>query len=133
MIDIDIVVQSDNGQAADLVVSGHRVSGIKALAQRVLIVLLTSSSGMLRSQEGTRLPDSYGNSHLVPEYYTLLMGSAIASTMSIIKNDTTSNDPTEILSDIRLLDVKTTEDSMSFTIAVYNRAGEQITVTSSGA
>lgn len=128
MMDLDVLCVTGPDTPAAMSISGKRLSGITSLAQRVVIVLMTRVDELLRQNEGTsiRRDGLYSNSG--DDYLSLLLGSALFDVVNIIRGDTESTDPSEILKDACVSSVGTSDDGVSFTINVYNEAGESIEV-----
>lgn len=123
MRDIDILNVNLADTKAGLTVSGNTVTGIKLLAQRVLVILLTDMTETLRSREGAEIYDilvSYQNS---TDYASLLLISAISTVKSILFADTGLPDA-ESLRDIVIQDVHTTNGTVEFSIEITNKAGD---------
>ena len=128
MIDINIT-RSDTGKESPMDFVGGTVSGIHALAQRVLVVLLTQSTDMLRSDEGSTLITSIRSGAGDSDYARLLMLSAISRTKDVIRNNQEGSEE-EQLKDILIQSTALEGDTISFTIVVYSQAGEYIDITS---
>lgn len=131
MVDIDILNTDNKSKLATMTVSGHRITGIRALAQRVMITLLTRVDDELRSDEGTSLRRDGLYVTSGKDYMSLVLSSALFDVVSIIKSDTDSDDPSEQLKDALVSDVSVTDDGAVFTIDVYNNMGDVISVPSS--
>ena len=128
MKDFNLLGVSDTGKVV-LTPSPQTVQGIQLLAQRVLVVLLTEYSGILRAYEGTSLITNIGSSNVISGHVSLLLSSAIASATDILKKDSYSNDPEELLDNIKLYNVTVDGDGVSFSIIVTSKAGDATTVT----
>lgn len=129
MIDLDILNTTDN--KVYFSPSGNKLSGVEALAQRVLIVLLTRVSDVLREHEGTRLPSIGSSMQFGVDYMSLILSSAIFDACSVIRKDTDTTDPREQLNDVRIANISIDNDLVVFTIDVYNNAGDVSTLSAS--
>lgn len=131
MIDLDILNTQNSKTPAEMVISGSKLSGIAALAQRVLVVLLTRVDEDLRNNEGTSIRRDGLYSSSGTDYIALLLGSALFDVVNIIKDDTDSDDPSERLKTACVSSVDASGDGVIFTIDVYNEAGESTSVPAS--
>lgn len=127
---IDINITNNKGHEVPFDIQGNTTSGISLLAQRILVVLLSQISDYLRDSEGSTLINGIGSGVADSGYASLLLLSALKQVESIIKMDTTSLDPHEILDTIKIHKVEALGDHIDFTIVVYNKAGDTQELTS---
>lgn len=129
MNDIDILNVNKDTNKAFLTVSGYKISGVKLLAQRVLLLLLTDMRESLRSAEGTEAPEllvSYSGSI---NHASMLIASAVSTVKNILIAEV-HDDPSEALYDISIQDVNTDTGSINFTLLVTSMSGESDTISS---
>ena len=129
MKDIDILNIDKSTSKADMTLTGDKVSGIRMLAQRILVVLLTDMQGLLRSSEGSEafgvLTSYTGNA----TYASLLLTSSISTVSSVLMSDT-QGPSEERLQSIVVQDVSTNDGSINFTLLITNAAGESEIISS---
>lgn len=129
MRDIDILNINNTTSMASLSVAGSVVSGIRLMAQRAIIIILTDINGMLRSSEGTEASDiiqAYQNN---TNYASLLLTSAISTAMRVLSADS-STDNSDRIKDISIQSINTDNGDLNFTLLVQNASGESYAVSS---
>lgn len=127
MIDLQIIKAHKPDTPAIVDITGDKVSGISLLAQRVVIVLLTDISDLLRSMEGSSLVSSIGNSQSSLSYVSLLVTSALADVSEAIRRDpgeASSDD--EILSELSIYDISENDGDIIVTLNVLSKSGESM-------
>ena len=127
MKDIDILNIDNTSNKAGLSISGNTVTGIRLLAQRVLLILLTDISGTLRTGEGTDLSDILMTQQSSTDHVSLLLISAISTAKSILYSEV-PEEASEALQDIIIQDVNTENGTIEFSIVVTNRLGHSDTI-----
>lgn len=128
MIDINITQLSSDNRAT-FMPQPNSVSGIKLLAQKVSIILLTKMSEVLRSGEGSTFIGSIGTASNTPEYVSLLLFGALDDVQRIMGQDKTSPD-NERLGSLSTEAVSVSGDAVSFTLRVVSVSGESTEITS---
>ena len=127
MIDLDVIGSSTG--VAPMTLSGDPVSGIRLLGQRVLILLLSNVSELLRDDEGSTLINALGSGTYDDEYTRLFLYSAIYRVLDILKADTNKYPDDETIRDINVDTVKMSGDVLDFTISVTSMSGDNTAVT----
>lgn len=127
MRDIDILSIQDDTSAA-LTVGSPSISGIRLLAQRVLVILLTNMNELLRAGEGTESGAFIGIDHSSSDYLRLLITSSVDSVKRILLQET-GNTPDESLKSINIGDIEISSGNADFTIVVSNKSGDTESIT----
>lgn len=131
MRDLDILNISDNTGKASIDGVGGVVTGIRLLAQRIVIIFLTKYDDLLRQNEGTGLLGNIGSGQVSLSYAGLIMTSAIASVIEILNDSTDDTTPdSERISDLRIQDIRLEGDRILFDLYVTNKANESTTISS---
>lgn len=131
MRDLDILSIATGTNKASMDVTGHTVSGIRLLAQRIIVILMTNYNDILRSQEGTSFMDNVGSGQVSLSYAGLLMTSAIASTIDALNESADENAPDEErIADLRIQNMSLDGDRITFDLYVENKANESTTISS---
>ena len=123
MKDIDILNVNTDTNRAGMAITGDKVSGIRLLAQRVLVILLTDMQGLLRSSEGSEALGVLTTYTSNATYASLLLTSAVSTVSSILISDA-DDPPEEALHSISVQDVTIDGGSINFTLLITNKAGE---------
>lgn len=127
MIDLDVV--GSNTGALSMAVSGKPISGVHLLGQRVLLILLSDISEMLREDEGATFINAIGSGTYDDEYTRLFLYSAIYRVLDVLKADPNVYPDDETIQDITVDTVKMSGDVLDFTITVTSMAGNTTAVT----
>lgn len=124
MIDIDITTNLDALGASTLEPTGGVVSGVRLLAQRVLVVFMTNISDILRYSEGSSFINGFGSSQVSTDYISLLVSSALADTRMVVINSTPEDSPSdEKLQNISIHDIQVQADKAIITLTVTSESG----------
>ena len=128
MIDLDILNIDSNNKAL-CSISGDKVSGVRLLAQRVMVILLTSMSGLLRSSEGSDFiqEDMAPNTQI--DRISMAVSSALASVKHVIGMDNGVYPLSEQLEDIRIHNIYGESGSIVIELIVYSKDGSSSIVS----
>jgi hypothetical protein len=131
MRDLDILnVSRSTGKASFGLGEGY-VTGIRLLAQRVIVILLTNYNETLRQSEGTSFVSNMRSGQISLAYVGLLMTSAMASTIEILSGSADDNaTDEERIADLRIQNIELDGDRILFDLYVSNKAGESTTISS---
>lgn len=131
MRDLDILnVSRSTGKASFGLGEGY-VTGIRLLAQRVIVILLTNYNETLRQSEGTSFVSNMRSGQISLAYVGLLMTSAMASTIEILSGSVDDNaTDEERIADLRIQNIELDGDRILFDLYVSNKAGESTTISS---
>ena len=121
MIDLNVLGSGNN--ELPMTISSVPISGVQLLGQRILIILLSSVSEILREQEGSTFINAIGSGVYDTEYTSLLINSAVYKVIDIIDNDHEKYPDDETLRDIKVSDIKYTDGVVTFTLSVTSTAG----------
>lgn len=131
MRDLDILnVSRSTGKASFGLGEGY-VTGIRLLAQRVIVILLTNYNETLRQNEGTSFVSNMRSGQISLAYVGLLMTSAMASTIEVLSGSVDDNaTDEERIADLRIQNIELDGDRILFDLYVSNKAGESTTISS---